>query len=96
MQPNDLTAAKCAELRAAGVNRISMGVQSMDNGLLAMLGRRHDAAEAVVALESCRQAGFDNVNLDLKYGLPHQSLEQCRTQWSGYLRNRRSTFPCIR
>ena len=76
--PNDLTAAKCVELRAAGVNRISMGVQSMDNGLLAMLGRRHNAARAVTALESCRQAGFDNVNLDLMYGLPQQTLEQWR------------------
>lgn len=76
--PNDLTAAKCAELRAAGINRVSMGVQSMDNGLLAMLGRRHDAAEAVAALEACRQAGFDNVNLDLMYGLPQQTLEQWR------------------
>ena len=76
--PNDLTAAKCAELRAAGINRISMGVQSMDNGLLAMLGRRHDAAEAVAALDTCRSAGFDNVNLDLMYGLPHQTLDQWR------------------
>ena len=74
--PNDLTAAKCAELRAAGINRISMGVQSMDNGLLAMLGRRHDAAEAVAALDTCRRAGFDDVNLDLMYGLPRQTLEQ--------------------
>ena len=76
--PNDLTAAKCAELKGAGINRISMGVQSMDNGLLAMLGRRHDAAEAVAALDSCRQARFDNVNLDLMYGLPQQTLEQWR------------------
>ena len=76
--PNDLTPAKCADLRAAGINRISMGVQSMDNGLLAMLGRRHDADEAVAALDACRQAGFDNVNLDLMYGLPNQTLEQWR------------------
>ncbi len=74
--PNDLTAEKCVELRAVGINRISMGVQSMDNGLLAMLGRRHDAAEAVAALGTCRGAGFDNVNLDLMYGLPGQTLEQ--------------------
>ena len=74
--PNDLTLAKCVELRAAGVNRISMGVQSMDNGLLAMLGRRHDADEVIGALQSCRRAGFDNVNLDLIYGLPRQTLEQ--------------------
>ena len=76
--PNDLTVVKCAELRAAGINRVSIGVQSMDNGLLAMLGRRHDADEAAQALESCRRAGFDNVNLDLMYGLPQQSLNQWR------------------
>ncbi len=76
--PNDLTAAKCAELHAAGINRISMGVQSMDNDLLALLGRRHDAAEAVAALETCRRAGFDDVNLDLMYGLPQQTLTQWR------------------
>ncbi len=76
--PNDLTSEKCAELRASGINRVSIGVQSMDNGLLAMLGRRHDADEAARALERCRRAGFDNVNLDLMYGLPQQSLEQWR------------------
>ena len=74
--PNDLTDARCAELRAAGINRVSIGVQSMDNGLLAMLGRRHDADEAVAALYACRRAGFDNVNLDLMYGLPQQTLAQ--------------------
>ena len=76
--PNDLSPEKCAELRAAGVNRVSIGVQSMDNGLLSMLGRRHDADEAAQALERCRRAGFDNVNLDLMYGLPQQSLDQWR------------------
>ena len=76
--PNDLTPAKCAELRGAGINRVSIGVQSMDNGLLSMLGRRHDAAEAAEALGRCRRAGFDNVSLDLMYGLPHQSLAQWR------------------
>ena len=76
--PNDLSPEKCAEIRAAGINRVSIGVQSMDNGLLAMLGRRHDADEAAQALERCRRAGFDNVNLDLMYGLPQQSLDQWR------------------
>jgi oxygen-independent coproporphyrinogen-3 oxidase len=76
--PNDLTAQRCADLKAAGINRISIGVQSMDNGLLAMLGRRHDADEAAEALQRCRSAGFDNVNLDLMYGLPRQSLKQWR------------------
>ena len=76
--PNDLTPERCADLRSAGINRVSIGVQSMDNGLLAMLGRRHDADEAAAALASCRRVGFDNVNLDLMYGLPQQSLEQWR------------------
>ena len=80
--PNDLTPNKCADLRAAGINRVSIGVQSMDNDLLAMLGRRHDAAEAAEALERCRRAGFDNVSLDLMYGLPQQSL----SQWEDTLR----------
>ena len=74
--PNDLTSSKCADLRAAGINRVSIGVQSMDNDLLAMLGRRHDADEAAEALERCRRAGFDNVSLDLMYGLPQQALSQ--------------------
>ena len=74
--PNDLTGACCADLRAAGINRVSIGVQSMDNGLLAMLGRRHDAGEAAAALHTCRRAGFDNINLDLMYGLPQQTLAQ--------------------
>ena len=76
--PNDLSEGRCAGLRAAGVNRISIGVQSMDNGLLALLGRRHDADEAVAALERCRRAGFDNINLDLMYGLPQQTAAQWR------------------
>ncbi len=74
--PNDLTSARCAELRAAGINRISIGVQSLHNGLLAMLGRRHDADGAVAAFHACRRAGFDNISLDLMYGLPQQSLAQ--------------------
>lgn len=74
--PNDLTPECCADLRAAGVNRISIGVQSMDNALLTMLGRRHDAAEAEAALRHCRRAGFNNISLDLMYGLPRQTLRQ--------------------
>ena len=83
--PNDLTDARCADLRSAGVNRISIGVQSMDNGLLAMLGRRHDATEAALALERCRGAGFDNISLDLMYGLPQQSLRQWQNTVTGVI-----------
>ena len=76
--PGDLDAAACAGILAQGVNRLSIGVQSLDNDLLNLLGRRHQASEAVEAFETARQAGFDNVNLDLMYGLPNQAMEQWR------------------
>ncbi len=76
--PGDLTPARAKSLLAQGINRISIGVQSLDNDLLNLLGRRHDAAQAVAAFHTVGQAGFDNVNLDLIYGLPGQSLAQWR------------------
>ena len=60
--------------RAAGVNRLSFGIQSFDDGCLQALGRIHDSREAVAAVELAREAGFDNFNLDLMYALPGQSL----------------------
>jgi oxygen-independent coproporphyrinogen-3 oxidase len=60
--------------RAAGINRISFGVQSFDDARLAALGRIHDGAQARRAFELARAAGFDNINLDLMYALPGQSL----------------------
>ena len=74
--PGDLTSDKAASLLSQGINRISIGVQSLDNDLLNLLGRRHDADGAMAAYRTVRAAGFDNVNLDLIYGLPRQSLEQ--------------------
>jgi len=74
--PGDLTSDLCHRLLDAGVNRISFGVQSLDDDLLKMLGRRHNAAQAVAAYTTARQAGFDNINLDLIYGLPHQTMRQ--------------------
>jgi len=60
---------------AAGVNRISFGVQSFDDDKLRRLGRIHGADEAVAAIRSARDAGFTNINLDLMYALPRQTLE---------------------
>ena len=74
--PGDLTPARAASLLSQGLNRLSIGVQSLDNDLLNLLGRRHDADQAVAAFRTVRAAGFDNVNLDLIYGLPRQSLAQ--------------------
>ncbi|TAK39626.1 MAG: radical SAM family heme chaperone HemW [Lysobacteraceae bacterium] len=60
--------------RDAGVNRLSFGVQSFDDGCLQRLGRIHDSREAVAAVRLAREAGFDNFNLDLMYALPGQTL----------------------
>ncbi|MCL6634961.1 MAG: radical SAM family heme chaperone HemW [Peptococcaceae bacterium] len=70
--PGTVDARKLKELRAAGVNRLSLGVQSFDDRLLGVLGRVHSAAEAVAAYSAAREAGFDNVNVDLIFGIPGQ------------------------
>ena len=60
--------------RAAGVNRLSFGIQSFDDGCLQRLGRIHDSHEAEAAVKLAQDAGFDNLNLDLMYALPQQTL----------------------
>jgi len=60
--------------RAAGVNRLSFGIQSFDDGCLQRLGRIHDSADADAAVKLAQDAGFDNLNLDLMYALPQQTL----------------------
>lgn len=61
---------------AAGINRLSLGIQSFDNQQLQRLGRVHDAHQAQVAIESAKKAGFTNFNLDIMHSLPGQSLEE--------------------
>ncbi|KRD30068.1 coproporphyrinogen III oxidase [Lysobacter sp. Root916] len=60
--------------RGAGVNRLSFGIQSFDDGCLRRLGRIHDSGEAEAAVKLAQDAGYDNLNLDLMYALPEQSL----------------------
>jgi len=60
----------------AGINRLSMGVQSLDKKELTWLERIHNSDEVYQAFDAARKAGFDNINLDFMYGLPQQSLEQ--------------------
>ncbi|MGA7983697.1 MAG: radical SAM family heme chaperone HemW [Burkholderiales bacterium] len=75
--PGTVEAARFRGLREAGVNRLSLGVQSLDDRMLAALGRIHSADEARRAVELALRE-FDNVNLDLMYGLPGQTLAQAR------------------
>ncbi|MEO5342730.1 MAG: radical SAM family heme chaperone HemW [Gammaproteobacteria bacterium SHHR-1] len=74
--PGAVDAGHFAAYRAAGVNRLSIGVQSFDDGCLRRIGRVHDAAQALRAIELARAAGFDNLNIDLMFGLPGQTQAQ--------------------
>jgi oxygen-independent coproporphyrinogen-3 oxidase len=73
VNPKTADLKKFREYLAAGVNRVSMGVQSLDDGILERLGRAHTAAEALQSLEGILETGFSRVNVDLMYGLPDQN-----------------------
>lgn len=75
--PGTAEAEKFADFRAAGVNRLSLGIQSFDSRHLKTLGRIHDDEEARRAIERAR-AQFDNINLDLMYALPGQSIAEAQ------------------
>lgn len=77
--PGSADAARFAGYRAAGVNRLSIGVQSFDDASLAALGRVHDARSAHAAIAAARSAGFESLNLDLMHGLPGQTPGQAMT-----------------
>jgi oxygen-independent coproporphyrinogen-3 oxidase len=72
--PESLTQSKAEGYRLAGVTRLSLGVQSLDDDLLVRLGRLHSSSEARRAFDAARSAGIDNVSVDLMYGLPGQDV----------------------
>ena len=76
--PATLSLDKAKLLRSAGINRVSLGVQSFDDTLLDRLGRVHTRQMAFDSFDLLRQAGFDNVNLDLMFAIPGQTLEAWR------------------
>ena len=76
--PGSVSARKAALLKNFGVNRISLGVQSWDEELLKLLGREHNAEQAKESFRILRNAGFININVDLMFGLPGQTVDQWR------------------
>jgi len=74
VNPGTIDARGLAQLRRAGFNRISIGVQSLDDTELGLLGRIHTAGEALAVIAAARAAGFDNLSFDLMYGLPGQTV----------------------
>ncbi|WP_298273163.1 radical SAM family heme chaperone HemW [Geobacter sp.] len=87
--PGTVTPASLAGYRAAGVNRLSLGVQSFDDRMLATLGRVHSAREAREAFDAARRAGFDSVGIDLIHSLPGQDIGH----WRGELRRAADLSP---
>ncbi|WP_129124573.1 radical SAM family heme chaperone HemW [Geomonas oryzae] len=80
--PGTVTPERLAGYRAAGVNRLSLGVQSFEERLLQMLGRVHTIEEALAAFDQARRAGFDNLSIDLMHSLPGQTLQDWRAALS--------------
>ena len=78
--PDDLTQEYIAELASSRINRLSIGVQSFSDKQLKIMHRRHDAKTAIESIRNCQKAGFDNISIDLIYGLHDLSLEQWRKQ----------------
>lgn len=76
--PATISLDKAKLLSAYGVNRVSMGIQSLDDDLLARLGRIHSRSMVFKSFDILRQAGFDNVNLDLMFAIPGQTMETWR------------------
>ena len=87
--PDSVSDKLLRRLRSEGFNRVSLGIQTDDNELLKRLGRPHNYAQAVSAVERIRKAGFRNLSLDLMYGLPGQTIEQ----WENTLRRVLSLNP---
>lgn len=83
--PEDAVPEKLEAYREAGVTRLSFGVQSLDDALLARLGRVHDAACAVRALRTAREVGFESVNGDLIFGIPGEDDERWLASLDGLL-----------
>ena len=74
--PDDLTEEYIGMLHTLPFNRISMGIQTFDDATLQLLNRRHNATQAIEAVKRCRQAGFQNISIDLIYGLPGETEQR--------------------
>ncbi|WP_026078497.1 radical SAM family heme chaperone HemW [Saccharococcus caldoxylosilyticus] len=74
--PNELSKEKLQLLKAAGVNRLSFGVQTFHDSLLKTIGRTHRYGDVMRTISLAKEVGFDNISIDLMYGLPNQTLQQ--------------------
>ena len=83
--PGTVSAEKFAAFRSVGINRVSLGIQSLDDAELKFLGRIHSAREALEAIDEAHSAGFENVSGDMIYSLPGQHFESVRRTAAGLI-----------
>ncbi len=76
MNPDDINPSYIESLKTTAINRISLGVQSFDDDTLYFLGRRHNSGQAVNAIRNLQNAGFENISIDLIYGIPGMTMDQ--------------------
>lgn len=89
VNPGDPSLEYLQKLHKYGINRLNIGIQSFDDSLLKFLGRRHSAEESIAAVEEARQVGFDNIGIDLIYGVYGQDMKT----WRETLKKALSFFP---
>ena len=80
--PEDITTNKIVSFRKMGINRLSIGIQSFNNSELKLLNRSHDAEKAYNSITTAQQNGFENISIDLIYGLPDQKIDALRRNLS--------------
>ncbi len=85
LNPDDASQEYLTGLKQIGVNRLSIGSQTFDDDILKLIGRRHNSAQIVEAISMAKNAGFDNISVDLIYGLPTQTLEKLSSDLEKFL-----------
>ncbi|MBE6175111.1 MAG: radical SAM family heme chaperone HemW [Rikenellaceae bacterium] len=85
INPDDITPEYIAELRKTSVNRISIGVQSLDDRCLQFMGRRHSAQQAIEAVRMLQEAGYDNISVDVIFGIPNFGVTELVNTLEGVL-----------
>ncbi|MBN2689384.1 MAG: radical SAM family heme chaperone HemW [Gammaproteobacteria bacterium] len=83
--PNNVTFNQLIELKSIGINRLSLGIQSLQDSKLKSLGRTHSKEQAINAFKNARKCGFDNINLDIMFGLPEQTIKEATSDLANCL-----------
>lgn len=78
LNPNDMKKEKLRELRKLGINRLSIGIQSFQDHILKFVGRDHNGADAIRVFHEAREVGFNNITIDLMFGIPNQTMDDLK------------------